>query len=94
MDLNFPSILWKRLVSQEVNESDVLAIDILSFKIIDQLEALRSSPDITPELLESIDQRFVVSGSDEQEHELLPCGSTRLVTLENFNQFVRLYRNV
>lgn len=34
MDLDLPSIVWKQLVQQPITEQDVLAIDVLSFKII------------------------------------------------------------
>ena len=92
MDLNFPSIIWKFLVNQTITDNDVLAIDVLSFKIIDQLEELRSSKDITPEIMEMMDQHFVVIGTDEKEHELIPNGGNILVTLNNLNEFIQLYR--
>jgi E3 ubiquitin-protein ligase HERC2 len=34
LDLDFPSIVWKPLVGDVVTEEDVLAIDLLSFKIL------------------------------------------------------------
>lgn len=40
LDLNLPSIVWRQLVQQPVTEADVLAIDVLSFKIVEQLEEL------------------------------------------------------
>jgi len=40
LNLDLPSIVWKSLVNDEITESDVLGIDTLSFKIIENIKQI------------------------------------------------------
>jgi hypothetical protein len=98
MDLNLPSIVWKQLVQQPVTEADVLGIDVLSFKIVDQLETMVAECDLlndaeaAREMFESIDARYVAMGSDGHEVPLIPQGHSTPITLSNCRAFIKALR--
>ncbi|MDO9333735.1 MAG: hypothetical protein Q7T57_04350, partial [Dehalococcoidales bacterium] len=92
--LDLPSMVWKPLVDDPITEEDVMAIDRLSFKMLNELRKLEShintgSSGISPdEFSEYIDSSFVVVGSDMKQHELVPGGESIPVTWSNRDEFV------
>jgi hypothetical protein len=88
LDLNLPSIVWKMLVGQEVDDADIIAIDLLSFKILDEIAKLEKMPEMSHSIFaEHINQRFVVHGNDGVEYDIVPHGASRFVTWENRKEF-------
>lgn len=88
LDLDLPSIITKALVGESITEEDVLGIDLLSFKILDQLKKLESSS-IDPALFEEcVSSNFVAVGSDQKLYSLIPGGESIPVTWENRHDFV------
>lgn len=88
LDLDLPSIVWKALVSDTVTEEDVLAIDLLSFKILDELKKFENTGGLAPELFTAcVNSKFVVIGSDQRVYELVKGGQDIPVTWDNRKQF-------
>lgn len=93
MNLNFPSIVWKPMVGDEVTEDDVKAVDSNVFQTIEPIQTLISkgvSRDTFDTQFNST--RFEYLQSDGKRVPLLPGGGTRSVKLTNYKQFIRLYR--
>ena len=94
LTLDLPSIVWKSLLEDSILEEDVMAIDRLSFKLLNELRKLEShintgSSGISPdEFKEYMDSTFVVIGSDMKAHELVPGGEHIPVTWSNRDEFV------
>ncbi|MES1910768.1 MAG: hypothetical protein MHM6MM_003301 [Cercozoa sp. M6MM] len=92
MSLSFPSIIWKQLVFDRITMSDVTAIDLVSFRILDELQkidemAVQSGMNVD-DLFESVvDARFIATGSDQVEYPLVPGGQFKKVTSANRNKF-------
>ncbi len=57
VSLDLPSIVWKGLIHDTLTEQDVLAIDRLSFKMIEQLKSVEATV--------SVEVRPAQSASDE-----------------------------
>jgi len=92
LPLNLPSIVWKPLVNDEVTEEDVKAIDILSFKVLEEMEKTASNPMISPEMFdEYMDFKFTTTGSDKKTYPLVPEGEKKKVTYANRRQFARAF---
>jgi hypothetical protein len=89
----WPSIVWKHLVSEEVTTDDVRAMDLLSFRIVHDIEALLKKKDLTPEVFNSImsDMKFEVHGSDGLVYPLVPQGQHIHLTLSNAKQFCEAF---
>ena len=92
--LDLPSIVWKPLVDEAVTEDDVMAIDRLSFTMVHEMRKMEAhihsgQGGVTPEQFsEYLDCTFVVVGSDEAVHELVPSGSHLSVTWSNRLHFI------
>jgi len=92
LDLDLPSIVWKGLCSQTIEPDDVLAIDILSFKILEQLKSLTAGGNIDKEMFsELVDYKFEISGSDGQTYPLIPNGKNITVNWESKDRFIEAY---
>jgi len=90
LSLDLPSLVWKALVGDAVNEEDVMAIDRLSFKLVHELRKIEAhvqqggAAAITPEEFQQyMDATFVVVGSDMKQHALVPGGEHIPVTWNN-----------
>jgi len=97
--LNFPSLLWKHIVSQPVTQEDIRAIDLLSFQIIDDIKAMASQPGISDSVFDSqmadANVRFEVYDSAQISCDLIPGGKNISVTWENkqfFSEALLKYR--
>jgi len=88
--LDFPSIVWKSLVNEKVTEDDVLAIDLLSFKILDGFKKFEAEKNVSTELFEQyVNSQFVVVGSDQRVYPLVAGGESIAVTWENRKEFLK-----
>jgi hypothetical protein len=92
--LDLPSIVWKQLIGDEVTEADVLDIDRVSFKLIDEMKKIESQG-VTAEDFNSAfsETRFLIAGSDAKEYELIPGGKDKVLTWENRKEFCRAIIN-
>lgn len=95
--VNFPSIVWKALVGEEITAVDVTSIDLLSFQITDEIRRIIKLKKTTAVAggsgfnLVMSDQKFEVHGSDQKIYELIPGGREISVTYENAEQFCTAY---
>jgi hypothetical protein len=89
LNLNIAPIIWKYIVGEEILTQDILDIDILAFKVLDNASALASDPNISPDMIEDIlCLSFVITGSDGKEIELIPDGSNVMVNHENLEDYI------
>jgi len=92
LDLDLPSIVWKPLVYQRVEPDDVRAVDILSFKVLEQLKSIVGGGTIAKEYFSQlVDYKFEIIGSDQQTYPLIPGGRNIAVTWENKDRFMECY---
>jgi hypothetical protein len=97
--LDLPSIVWKPLVDEAVTEEDVMAIDRLSFTMVNEMRKLEAhihsgQGGVTPEQFsEYLDCYHVVVGSDSAMHELVPGGANLQVTWSNRLYFIESLLN-
>jgi hypothetical protein len=81
LPFEFPPLIWKKLVGEAVDETDLAGIDAIVCK---QLESVRAWD------LDRFDpskMRFEFLGSDKVERELVPGGRSMCVTYENRLQY-------
>jgi hypothetical protein len=89
INLSLPSIVWKPLVNDAVNETDVLAIDSLSFQTVELIRQLSElPPDQFDREMEEI--KFVTVASDGRSIPLMPGGENMTLTWQNKDEYVRL----
>jgi len=92
LDLDLPSIVWKPLVYQQVEPDDVRAVDILSFKVLEQLKSLTGGGSIAKEYFSQlVDYKFEIIGSDQQTYPLVAGGRNLQVTWDNKDRFMEQY---
>ncbi|CAF3962695.1 unnamed protein product [Rotaria sp. Silwood2] len=100
LDLKFPIFLWKQLAREPVTIDDIKAIDLQSFKIIEEVERHfveneLINTDIDIEYLFSSvmsELRFDVVSSAGITYELVPGGKEIPITASNFKDFCTKYR--
>eukprot|EP00479_Gromia_sphaerica_P013286 TRINITY_DN7343_c0_g1_i1.p1 TRINITY_DN7343_c0_g1~~TRINITY_DN7343_c0_g1_i1.p1 ORF type:complete len:200 (-),score=41.55 TRINITY_DN7343_c0_g1_i1:176-775(-) len=93
LPLDLPSIIWKPLVGEPVSEQDVLNVDLLSFKILEELGNLKQynlSEDIFASM---IDCSFTATGSDQKVHQIVPGGENIKVTMKNTEEFAKALKS-
>lgn len=95
----FPPLVWKKLVGDEVSMFDLMEVDMIAAKQLDELEHCDVDPGGEPVLdQEAFANRFCgrfkfcYLGSDAEMHELVPGGSSKEVTFENRLEYCRLVR--
>ena len=90
LPFEFPPLIWKKIVGEDVSQDDLFAIDAISCKLLDEIRYCDSDAKepVTDE--EQFQARFtdkisfVFSGSDGVERELVSCGGKkRIVTFAN-----------
>eukprot|EP00761_Pharyngomonas_kirbyi_P003756 gb/GECH01003760.1/.p1 GENE.gb/GECH01003760.1/~~gb/GECH01003760.1/.p1 ORF type:complete len:3504 (+),score=578.80 gb/GECH01003760.1/:1-10512(+) len=89
--LNFPSLIWKPLVSQPLDLSDLDAVDNYSYAEIKRLREVESHG-ITEEVFYSVydEARFTCETYDNRTVELIRGGSKRPLTFENRLEYAKL----
>ncbi|CAF5105253.1 unnamed protein product, partial [Rotaria magnacalcarata] len=90
LDLNFPALLWKQLLGEEITVKDIEVIDIQSFAIIKKIESIIAENQ--PLFDDMNDLRFEIMSSAEYMYELMPDGKAIRVTLNNFKEYCIRYR--
>jgi hypothetical protein len=87
LNLDFPPVIWKLLVSTPITREDIQDINALGFKVLEQYSnpALNKAQfDVLPQ------QKFVTMTSDGREIELKENGANVSVTYENRAEYVKL----
>jgi len=89
LSLRLPSIVWKHLVREQITQDDVRSIDLLSFQIISDIQALEQKAGLTPDVFDSVmaDMKFVVYASDGKAYPLVPGGEEMSITWNTRKQF-------
>jgi hypothetical protein len=89
LPFEFPSIVWKKLVGEEVSQEDLMAIDSVTCSFINSLRDCHLD-DVVDEasFLRKYKQlKFVYTGSDGVERELKKGQEHRTVTFENRHEY-------
>ncbi|CAF0746684.1 unnamed protein product [Adineta ricciae] len=100
LDIKFAHLVWKQLLKEEITVEDIEAIDIQSFRIINEMEKnietmrLTETDNDMGSMFSSImsELRFDVVSSSGLTYELVPSGSELPITASNFKQYCSLYR--
>jgi len=88
LNLDFPSIVWKQLVSDPVTTADVVAVDAVAFNILDSISTFPEEA-----FNECCDYNFTVKSADGKDGvELYKGGKDVKVTFKNKDEFIRLWR--
>jgi len=82
LSLDLPSMVWKQLLTQKVDVSDLEAVDKLCVQALDQIQELK--PDKFADL---VTQKFTTQLSDNTEVDVKKDGKSFPVTYENRKEF-------
>ena len=94
LNLNLPSIVWKYLVSDQITNDDILAIDSVAFNIIFGIEKVEKDPKLDKSMYEDIlELHFVVTASNGSKVAFLENGADVAVTYENKDQYCHLLQD-
>jgi len=91
LPLDLPSIVWKGIIGERVTEADVIAIDRVAFRMIDEIrkqERVCSSPEQFN--AQFTDTKFIVIGSDARSVPLIKGGDHISVNWDNRHEYCRL----
>jgi len=83
MPLSLPSVVWKQLVSEPMDASDLAAFDAMCKQSLDKLRAIADEGIDADTFGDVIFERFTTQLSDGSEVALLPNGHTIDVTFDN-----------
>lgn len=90
LPVDFPPLVWKSLLGEQLERSDYEDVDRLCFKSIQTLRNIEQEG-ITPETFcDVIFLNFTTSSADGREVELVPGGATRNVTWESRQEYTNL----
>jgi len=85
LNLDLPSMVWKQLLDEEVDQSDLEAVDKLCIQALTELSNLNQQ-----KFDYLVMEKFTTLTSDGKEVELKPNGKEIPVTFEMRDEFVRL----
>lgn len=90
LNVRLPAIVWKQLCSEAPQPEDVMAIDHLSFQIIEQINKTCKAPGITVDSFNKAMKRykFVVQRSDSVTVPLVRDGEHKSITWENKDHYI------
>jgi hypothetical protein len=96
LPFQFPSIVWKKLIGEDVNVEDLMNFDALTYKLIDAIRHCERDG-ITDQSAFSAkynDQlRFIYNGSDGVERELIKGQGSKIVSYESRHEYCDLLLN-
>jgi len=87
--MQFPSMMYKHLVNSPITTADVKAVDVLSFKIVEDIQKFSRDKDSNESVFNKVmkDVKFSVHGSDQKLYELVPGGANISLTWNNKSLF-------
>ena len=99
-DLKFPTLFWKGLLQEEITIEDIEAIDVQSFRLIndmekniEQIQSMGIDQDMEAVFSSIMSElHFDVVSSAGQSYELIPGGSELPITAANFKNYCTAYR--
>lgn len=91
MAVSLPSLFWKKLSRLPVDREDLLLVDKLAVKYIDDIMSCSKNQHITPETFsDCYDENFTTFLSNGEEVELVPDGKHIPLTFHNREEYCRL----
>ena len=92
MPFQLPSIVWRALLGQPVDRSDLAAIDTICVQNLERIEAACDGKITSQEQFEAEvgELKFCAPGSDGKPIELKPGGAGIAVTMANRREYVAL----
>jgi hypothetical protein len=96
LPFEFPSLIWKKLVGEEVTKRDLYEFDTISAQQLDDIEDCHLHP-LEPivdneSFSEKHRLKFTYCGTDGVEKDLFLNGSNESVTFDNRHEYVQLVR--
>ena len=88
LNLDLPSLVFRPLVGQPITRADLVAVDALSFDVLDKMSAMAEAD--AEQFTESFALTFTTVSSDGREVELQEGGKDTAVTWHNRLQYVQL----
>lgn len=90
MAISLPSLFWKKLSRQPVDREDLVIVDKLAVKYIDDIASCTKNS-VTPEnFSDYYDEHFTTFLSNGEEVELVPEGKSMALSFENRQEYCRL----
>jgi len=93
--LDFPGLVWKKLIRESINEYDVKSIDVNAFNkfmAISKVERSNPNPQLFDRQMQEV--KFVAINSEGKQVELVPNGDKKSVTWKNRREYVRLLKRL
>lgn len=90
LPFEFPSMVWKQLVGEEAAFEDLMAIDVITCKLLDAVRHCEKDEILDQEAFAAKYEnklRFVCTGSDGVERCLCAGGKDKVVTFDNREEF-------
>jgi hypothetical protein len=93
LPFEFPSIVWKKLIGEDVNMEDLMNFDALTYKLVEAVrfcerDGICDQAAFAAKYGDSL--KFVYNGSDGVECELIKGQRGRLVTFANRHEYCEL----
>ena len=89
LQLDLPSIFWKKILNEPVDLFNLKEIDTFSWQVLENLK-LKAATLSKEEFEENVDERFITLLSDGSEVELAFRGRDKVVTQENLGTYIDL----
>lgn len=90
MAISLPSLFWKKLSRLPVDKEDLMIVDKLAVKYLEDIANCTKSS-VTPEnFADYYDEHFTTFLSNGEEVELVPDGKTLPLTFHNRHEYCRL----
>lgn len=94
IDFNFPPLFWKRLIGEKPTIDDLRDYDMFTYQVLSDMQdnGKSLSEDVFNEKYheDGIKQFFKTTLTSGEEIELCPEGATKLVSFENYKEFIEL----
>lgn len=88
--LNLPSLIWKPIVGQKIERTDLENVDQVCFQSLDTLRNIELEGVTKENFSDVIDFSFTTTSSDGREIELVEEGKKKSVTWENRHEYIEL----
>lgn len=89
MPLKFPPIIWKMIVEEEINFSDIKEIDERCYEMVKEMEEKVNENEFNENYK---DKKFTYFSLDNEEIELVENGKEKDLKFENKNEFINLLK--
>lgn len=93
LPFKFPSLIWKKLLNETVDDSDLRAIDAITWSLLETIKNCPNDGIINQELFQEKYNnllKFTFTGSDGVERELFQNGKNKIVTFDTRIEYCNL----